>query len=259
MNAWECLQPAQPLVSVIMPAYNTEKYIAEAIRSVMAQTYTNWELLVIDDASTDHTVDMARSLARTDPRITVICNPQNIGAARTRNRGLDLARGDWVALLDSDDLWHERKLEQQIRLAKETAADIIYCSYALTDSHNNRISDFIVPQRTSYDRMLKVSVLSCSTVLLSRKVVAQYRFSEDYYHEDYAFWLRLLRNGLQAAGCREILAYYRLQNGSRSHNKLRAAKNRWMIYRKAEHLSLGKAIRVFTAYTYHGIMKHKRL
>ena len=100
-----------PLVSVVMPAYNAEKYIGEAIRSVQSQTYTNWILLVIDDCSTDHTVDVVQAFVNTDDRIRLFRNTRNLGAAKTRNRGLELSEGEWVALLDSDDIWHSDKLE----------------------------------------------------------------------------------------------------------------------------------------------------
>ena len=123
----------QPLVSVIMPAYNAEKYIGEAIASVCAQTYKNWNLLILDDGSADRTVEIAESYAQQDARIQVLCNPQNMGVARTRNRGFDLAQGEWIALLDSDDRWRAQKLEKQLAVARSSDADIVYCSYAMID------------------------------------------------------------------------------------------------------------------------------
>lgn len=116
----------QPLVSVIMPAYNAEKYIGEAIASVCAQTYKNWNLLILDDGSADRTVEIAESYAQQDARIQVLCNPQNMGVARTRNRGFDLAQGEWIALLDSDDRWRAQKLEKQLAVAEEFG-----CGYCL--------------------------------------------------------------------------------------------------------------------------------
>ena len=188
----------RPLVSVIMPAYNAEKYIEEAIRSVLSQTYTNWKLLILDDGSTDRTAELAERFANADTRIRLLRNPQNMGVARTRNRGFDMANGDWAALLDSDDVWHSDKLEKQLAAAERSGADMIYCSYSMMDADGRRISDFIVPERTSYAAMLEESVLSCSTVLLSRSIYSEYRFSTNYYHEDYALWLRLLRLGFTA-------------------------------------------------------------
>ena len=148
VNEQSGVEQTQPLVSVIMPAYNAEEYISEAVQSVMAQTYTNWELLILDDCSTDGTADKARCFSDLDPRITLYSNPKNIGVALTRNKGMALAKGSWVALLDSDDIWHKDKLEKQLAAAENTGADIIYCSYSLMDKNGEHLSDFIVPERT---------------------------------------------------------------------------------------------------------------
>lgn len=250
---------AKPLVSVVMPAYNAEKYIGEAIRSVQSQTYKNWLLLVIDDHSTDRTADVVQTFVDKDDRIRLFRNTQNLGAAKTRNRGLELSEGEWVALLDSDDVWHSDKLEKQLAAALTSGNDIVYCSYSLIDRDGQKISDYIVPKRTSYDDMLKESVFSCSTVLLAKGIVNDDRFSSDFYHEDLVYWLRLLKKGYSAAACREPLADYRIVNGSRSHDKIRSAKNRWAVYRKVEKLSLIRSVSVFLAYTARGLKKYKRL
>ena len=235
----------RPLVSVIMPAYNAEKYIEEAIRSVLSQTYTNWKLLILDDGSTDRTAELAERFANADTRIRLLRNPQNMG--------------DWAARLDSDDVWHSDKLEKQLAAAERSGADMIYCSYSMMDADGRRISDFIVSERTSYAAMLEESVLSCSTVLLSRSIYSEYRFSTNYYHEDYALWLRLLRLGFTAFGCRDVLADYRILKGSRSNDKLRSARQRWLVYRKAEKLSLARSAHAFAGYVRRGIAKYKRV
>lgn len=242
-----------------MPAYNAEKYLAEAVESVLSQTYENWELLILDDCSSDHTAKIAAAFAAADERIRLHSIPENIGVAGTRNLGFDLAQGEWIALLDSDDVWHSEKLERQLALAERSGADILYCSYALMDEQGAHLSDFIVPETTSYREMLKESVLSCSTVLLSRAIVSAHRFSAGCYHEDYAFWLTLLKAGYKPAACREILADYRIVRGSRSNNKLKSAKNRWLIYRRVEELSLPCAVGAFAAYAWRGFRKHKRV
>lgn len=248
-----------PLVSVVMPAYNAEKYIGDAIRSVQSQTYTNWVLLVIDDCSTDHTVDVVQAFVNTDDRIRLFRNTRNLGAAKTRNRGLELSEGEWVALLDSDDIWHSDKLEKQLAVALNSGSEIIYCSYSLISSDGEKISDYIVPAQTSYDDMLKESVFSCSTTLLAKNVVDNNRFSADYYHEDLVYWLQLLKKGYSASACCEPLADYRIVEGSRSHSKVQSAKNRWEVYRKVEKLSLLKSLSVFLSYTARGLRKYKRV
>ena len=253
------LKQAQPLVSVIMPAYNAEKHIEAAISSVLSQSYGELELLIIDDCSSDKSVEIAKGFERWDPRVRVLRNTQNMGVARTRNRGFDLARGEWIALLDSDDIWHVDKLEKQLELADKSNADIIYCSYSLIDEGGRHFSDFIVPETTSYDNMLRESVLSCSTVLLRRSILSGHRFSEEYCHEDYVFWLELLKAGFSAAASRDVLADYRIVRGSRSSDKLKSAKARWTIYRKLENLSLARSLRIFVAYALNGLAKYRRV
>lgn len=249
----------RPLVSVIMPAYNAEKYIAEAISSVLSQSYTNWQLLILDDCSTDHTAEIAEDFEKADTRIRVLRNPRNMGVAKTRNRGIDMAKGEWVALLDSDDRWHDDKLEKQLVVADSSDADIIYCSYALTDESGEHLADYIVPETTDYNAMLKECVLSCSTVLLHHSLLTCHHFSHSFYQEDYVLWLELMKSGYKAMASREVLADYRLVKGSRSHNKLISAKNRWIIYRNVEKLPLTKSIRAFTAYALRGMAKYRGL
>lgn len=232
VNEQSGVEQKQPLVSVIMPAYNAEEYISEAVQSVMAQTYTNWELLILDDCSTDGTADKARCFSDLDPRITLYSNPKNIGVALTRNKGMALAKGSWVALLDSDDIWHKDKLEKQLVAAENTGADIIYCSYSLMDKNGEHLSDFIVPERTSYDDMLRKNVIGCSTVFMRSPILIHHHFSTEYYHEDYVLWLELLKSGYIAAASTDVLVDYRIVDGSRSNDKLKSAKNRWLIYRE---------------------------
>lgn len=217
-------------VSVIMPAYNAVAYIEQAIRSVMNQTFTNWELIVIDDGSTDETCAIVQRLMAEDHRIQLVQNSANMGVARTRNRGLDLCHGDYVALLDCDDVWLPNKLEAQLALANESGADILYCSYGIIDENGaSRCDDFIVPETITYHEALAYSVMSCSTAMLSRRVVDNYRFRTDYYHEDLVLWLELLRDGYSAAGVTDVLAHYRVSPHSRASNKIKSAARRWIV------------------------------
>ena len=249
----------QPLVSVIMPCYNAEAYLDEAITSVAAQTVADWELMILDDGSTDGSREIAARWAASDPRIRLLENPENLGAARTRNRGLDLASGTWIALLDSDDIWRPEKLQLQLSLAERSGAELIYSSYSLFREDRPGRSAYLVPPKVDYKGLLKENVIGCSTVLLRRDALGDKRFPLDVYHEDYALWLELLRSGVRAAGCTEILADWRISPDSRSHDKRDAAKNRWIIYRRAEKLPLPKALRCFASYAVRGVSKHKRV
>lgn len=250
---------SQPLVTVIMPAYNAEKYIAAAISSVLSQSYGELELLVIDDCSSDKSVEIAEGFERMDSRVKVLRNTQNMGVARTRNRGFDLARGEWIALIDSDDIWHVDKLEKQLERAKESKAKLLYTSYSLFVDGEKHKRRYIVPANTNYHSMLKENVIGCSTVMLHKTLTERFRFQYSVYHEDYALWLEILRNGYDAAGCCEILTDWRISKTSRSFDKWSAANHRWTIYRKVEKIPLTKAACVFVAYAFHGLLKHKRV
>lgn len=251
--------PEKPKVSIVMPAYNMERYIAAAISSVQKQTYSNWELLIIDDGSKDSTCAIVEQLAAEDARICLIRNEKNMGVARARNRGFELASGKYVALLDSDDLWREEKLEHQVDLAEETGADIIYCSYAIIDEMGMKLcDDFIVPAVTNFEESLFRSVISCSTALLSFDVYHTYRFNPDFYHEDLIFWLQILHDRLKVSGAKQVLADYRVHSGTRASNKLRTAVNRWKVYRSYFGLPVGKSLLLFSKYTFCGIKKYWR-
>lgn len=248
-----------PIASVVMPSYNEQKNIEAAIRSVMRQTLQDWELLVVDDCSTDATVSIVKKLMQEDERIKLICSNCNQGVAAARNHGLDLCRGDYVALMDSDDIWFPDKLAKQIQLAQEKAADIVYCSYQIiNDAGSSICADFIVPPATDFQASLTQSVMSCSTILLSREIVDHYRFSTKYYHEDLALWLQLLKDGYKAFGVEEVLASYRLSSGTRASNKLRTVYHRWKIYRKMMGFSVFQSSKLLIRYALLGLQKYKR-
>lgn len=248
-----------PLITVVMPAYNAERYIEEAIRSVMGQTFRDWELLVVDDCSADSTCRIVEEMAREDDRVRLYRMDKNSGAAATRNHGFSLARGQYIALLDSDDLWAPEKLEKQLRLAEETGAEVIYCSYGIIDDHGKKIcDDFIVPEWTDLNSALARMVISCSTALLSARICREYRFDPSYYHEDLAFWFQLLKDGCRAAGATEVLADYRVMEGTRASNKLRNAIFRWQVYREFLGLSFVRSLGLLTEYAFYGLKKYRR-
>jgi len=247
-------------VSVIMPAYNAGKYINESVRSVIAQTYVDWELIVVDDNSEDNTYEIVKELAKEDDRICLIRNDQNVGAAQSRNKAMDICRGTYVALLDSDDIWYPEKLEKQITLAEKEHADIVYCSYAIVDENREKkCNDFIVPESITLESALAKSVISCSTALLGPTVVEKYRFPLDFYHEDLAMWLQLLGDGMKASGVTEVLAEYRLRRNSRASNKISVAIGRWKIYRSMMNFSIFKSVYYFAQYAFAGLAKYREI
>lgn len=247
-----------PLVCVVMPAYNAAEYIKDAVLSVMAQTYKNWELLIIDDGSTDTTSEIVEKIAAEDSRISYIKNEKNMGVARTRNRGMDLCKGDYIAFLDSDDMWHPEKLKEQIKCMEENKADLSYTSYALVNREGEKIKeDYLVPKTVSFEELLKENVIGCSTVMLRGSSAQKYRFQPDFYHEDYVLWLEYLKNGHIAAGCTQVLTNWRYIPNSRSFNKWNAAKKRWHIYRRYLKLSVVKSGTLLMHYMFRALKKYR--
>lgn len=247
-----------PLVSVIMPAYNAAQFIEESIRSVRNQTVTDWELIVVDDCSADETGQFVNRLAAEDPRIRLIRNEVNSGVAKTRNRALDLVRGQYVAFLDSDDIWYPEKLEKQIALLEKKQADLSYSSYRLVRAEDKApIRNYLVPGETSFADMLSQNRIGCSTVVMTRELADGNRFTTEFYHEDYVLWLRMLQQGAKMAGVPEILVDYRFYPTSKAGNKLNSAKHRWDIYRRCLGLPLAKSAGYLVRYAFAGLRKYR--
>lgn len=248
---------SEPLITVIIPTYNCEKFIGDTLDSAIAQTYGNLEIIVVDDDSKDKTVEKVKEYMVRDTRIKLLQNNNNSGVAVSRNKGIKIASGEYIALLDSDDLWVENKIEKQLKVAEKTKGDIIYSSYSLIDEKGKDIGrEFKAPQKTTLEGMLKKSSIGCSTAMIKTELLKKTPFPTEYYHEDYVLWLRLLRQGAVACGVTDVLVYYRQIKGSRSNNKKRAAEERWKIYRKEMHFSAIKSMRYFFTYGIEGVKKY---
>lgn len=248
-----------PRVSVVMPVYNGIHVLEKTVRSVQAQTFENWELIIVNDCSTDGSLQLLNRLAGEDARIRVFSNETNSGAARSRNTGLDQCRGACIAFLDSDDQWHPEKLEKQLACMAQTGADIVYTSYAIVDGQGNqRCRDFLVPPSVTFEDLLKENHIGCSTVMLSAKALGDTRFRVDFYHEDYVLWLQLLRASCKAVGIEQVLTDYYFHEDSRAGNKGNAAKERWKIYRNFLHFSAVKSLWYFGHYALAGVLKYRK-
>lgn len=221
------------LVSIIMPSYNTGKYIGESIRSVLNQSYQNWELIIVDDASTDQTDEVIKRFS--DKRIHYIKNSKNSGAAVSRNLALNKASGHWIAYLDSDDLWKPKKLENQIYFMKKKGYSFSYTEYEEIDEQSRRIGVRVTgPQHISKYGMYNYCWPGCLTVMYDRNVVGEIQIIDIKKNNDYAIWLKAIRK----TDCwllNESLAYYRKRNGSISnHNYFELVKWHYRLFRKAE-------------------------
>lgn len=250
----------QEFISIIMPAYNSEKYIAQSIESVLAQTWTQWELLIIDDGSFDRTAQIAGSYASSYPQIHFSQNKQNLGVARTRNAGIRQAAGPWIAFLDSDDCWAPEKLEKQIQLSRSSAADFLFTGSAFMDENSQPLSHQLsVPSRIGYRQLLKQNVISCSSVLIKKELLLPYPMKGDNLHEDFALWLQILRDRrICAAGINEPLLIYRISTSSKSGNKKKAALMTYRVYRFIG-LNPAAAFYYWCWYAYLSVRKYKKI
>lgn len=248
-----------PLISIIMPAYNAENTIQLAISSVINQSFADWELLVVNDCSTDKTDEILRSFAKTDARIIVIENKDNQGVSMLRHNGVVASKGTWIAFLDSDDVWREDKLEKQLAVQKKTNASLLFTGSAFMDNNGDPIDYYLhAPERLTYHDLLKQNLLSNSSSLVKAELIKKYESIGDQMHEDYATWLKIMRTGIDAYGVDEPLLIYRLSSGSKSSNKIKAAKMNWNTYRYVG-LNVFASIYYMFFYTINGIKKYKNL
>lgn len=226
------------LVSIIMPSYNTANFITETIRSVLAQTYTNWELIIVDDCSNDNT-DEVVSKFLSDTRIRYIKNEHNSGAAISRNRALRKAKGKWIAFLDSDDLWMQDKLEKQIAFMQDNGYHFSYTNYIEIDEkmipNGKRVTG---PKRISKHGIYNYCWMGCLTVMYDAEAIGVIQIADIKKNNDYAMWLKVCKK----ADCfllDETLAKYRKRSGSISnHRYMKLIKWHYRLYREAEKKNL---------------------
>lgn len=234
------------LVSVIVPVYNAEKFIREAMDSVRAQTYENWELLLVEDGSSDGSVDVITGyIAKTqETRIRLIRQPSNQGAARARNRGVREAVGRYIAYLDADDLWMPEKLEHELRFMEEKDAAFAFTGYEFADEHGVGLGKVVrVPETLVYRQALSNTTIFTTTVMFDTvRISKELLEMPEIKSEDTALWWRILRTGYIAYGLDENLVRYRRSGRTLSSNKLRAIRRIWNLYRKAEGLNLARSI-----------------
>lgn len=247
------------LVSVIMAAYNAEKTIEQSINSVLNQTYPDVELLVVDDYSQDRTVKLVENIMARDNRVRLIYNKENSGVSYTRKHGLEEAKGAWIAILDSDDIWAPEKLEKQIILQKKMNADLLFTGSAFMDSDGQPIDWYLhAPSEVTYRHLLKQNVLSNSSSLVRKELYEKHYAVGDGMHEDFAVWLGILKEGKKAYGVDEPLLTYRIAKSSKSGNKIKAAKMNWNTYRYIG-LNPLSAFYYECWYVVKGLMKYKNL
>lgn len=238
-----------------MPAYNAGLHITESIKSVQAQSYTNWELLVTDDCSTDDTPRILQSFAQEDNRIIPLKNSKNSGPAVSRNKSIQHSSGRFIAFLDSDDRWAPNKLEEQITFMLKNDYPFTYTDYWITDSEGNKQKKRGIPERVDYNHLLKTNYIGCLTAIYDTQVLGKQLMPLIRKRQDFGLWLNLLKKTKYAYGLNKPLAYYRVHESSLSSNKLDAAKHTWKLYREVEELNLIRSIYYFINYSIRGVLR----
>lgn len=235
------------LVSVIMPTYNCAEFIAETINSIIAQTYKHWELIIVDDKSTDNTKEVVERYQKEHENILYHCLENNSGAAVARTEAMKLANGQYMAFCDSDDIWYPEKLEKQLKFMQKNGHAFSCTAYEQIDEEGKKLGVVLKPkQKCDYNRLLLDCPVGNSTVMYDVSVMGKFEVPNIRKRNDDALWLQMLKKEKYIWGISETLMGYRIRSNSISSNKLKVIKYHWILYRDIEHLSvLRSAFHIF--------------
>lgn len=246
------------IVSIITPAYNAEAYIAETIESICNQSYTDWELIIVDDCSKDNTLSVVEEYAKRDKRIQLIKTPQNGGVAKARNIGLEHAKGDYISFLDSDDLWAPDKLEKQLKFMMAHNYVLTYTDYQKFNTVTGQRGKVIkCPKKMKASDILKNTAIGCLTVMVDKKQAGEFRMPLLKHTEDNCTWYNILKQTNSTAyNLGEVLSYYREGNASLTNNKGKSARQQWDTYRQYFKFSPIKSAYYYCWYAINAILRH---
>ncbi|PSL40696.1 teichuronic acid biosynthesis glycosyltransferase TuaG [Planomicrobium soli] len=245
------------LVSVIMPVYNAERFVKQAIMSILSQTYKEVEIIIVDDCSIDKSFDIIKELMAENKNIFYYKNEKNLGPAVARNKAIELSKGRFLAFLDSDDIWQEEKIEKQLEMMKQKNAAFSYTAIETINEMGNTIKlKKNIKQVVDYNYILKNTIIPCSTVIVDRNLLGDFRMPLIRAGQDYATWLLLLRKGIKAYGLNEALVKYRKVPGSVSSNKFQSLKKVWRIYRELENINFFKSLYFSLCFAVNAVKKH---
>lgn len=246
------------LVSIITPSYNSAKFIAETIQSVQNQTYQNWEMIIVDDGSSDETENVVLSIIQKDNRIQFHKLSQNSGPAVARNTGIEKASGDYMTFIDADDIWFPTFIENNIKTIQETGIPFVFSSYKRANEQLEFVySDFIVPNKVSYSDILKSNSISCLTAFVDIKKLGKKYMPLIRKRQDMGLWLNYLKVIPFAHGIQETQAIYRIRENSLSRKKSDLIKYQWQFYREVEKLNVFESSYYMLHWMYLGFMKYR--
>jgi len=247
----------QSLVSIITPSYNSSDYIKDTIYSVIAQTHKNWELLITDDGSTDDTIQLIETLIKKDNRIKLI-KIKNSGPAVARNKSIDIAKGKYMAFLDSDDLWFPNFIEESIKQCKDSEG-FVCSSYELRNNKMEKIyKDLIVPLKVSKQDILKRNTISCLTAFVDVEKLGKLKMPLVRYRQDMGLWIQYLEKVKFNIGIQKPLAIYRIREDSHSRNKKKLLFHQWFFYRNVANLSIIISFYYMIVWGINGVLKYRK-
>jgi len=243
-------------VSIITPSYNSSSFISECVESVLAQTFENWELIIIDDCSVDCSLEIIEQFIQKDNRIQLITLKKNIGAAAARNIAIQKAKGRYIAFLDSDDVWKHDKLEKQLAFMRTNGFAFTFTAYQPMSEDGKKMHSVIfAPKIMTYKSYLRNTIIGCLTVIIDRQQTGDFQMPNIRSSHDMALWLDLMKRGFMAYGLNENLAKYRIVSSSNTARKWKAANEVWQVYRKLEKLSIMNSVLNFICYVFNAIKK----
>lgn len=248
---------AAPRISIVMPVHDAAQFLTTTLSSVVAQTFPDWELLAVDDGSTDDSARLLNCAAAIDPRIRPLSTGINMGAPRARNYAMDAARGRFLAFLDADDLWHPSKLAHQLGVMETTGIPLSCTAYLRHNIETGQKTVIGVPERVSRRDLLKTNMIGCSTVMMDTEFFGFRHMPLLRHGEDFAFWLELLTATPFAMGLPQVLTTYRQHSHSLSSVKKHAATDVWTLYRHSLNLPLPAAVWYFCHYATRGLARHR--
>lgn len=246
------------LVSIITPMFNSSRFLELSIQSVMSQTYNNWEMIIVDDCSVDNSVQIVESFIKNDPRIVLIESKTNSGPGVSRNMAIDYAKGEIIAFLDSDDIWHPNKLELHVNFMLENNASFSHTSYGFIDEEGKSINQtfHVSSHPIDYVSALKRTEISCLTAMYNVKLIGKHYMPDLRRKQDYALWLSILKQGIKSIPLDIELAYYRQRKGSVTHKKYKLIIGHYRFLKEQEGLNSINALKFTALWMYNGLMKY---